>query len=307
MRHIIALAGPAIAAALLLPATSAKAAETWVSGRGADTGTCTNAAPCKTFAYALTRTPTGGVINVLSPGNFGPVVINKAVSIVADGVEAVINAAIDGSGISVAVTAAQTVSLRGLTIDMTGLDNDGIAFKSGGALHVKNCVIRNGRAGVAVRTPSGNPEIYISDTVFFHMDNGLMVSPTGSAKVVIERARAERGTTGFWLNGAASSGAIIATIRDSVAADNSQGIMVDESGAGTTTVMLDHTVATNNVKGIVIGGAGATARFANLTVAGNDIGVDIPTGGIVESYGTNKMNGNLVTDVNGSFVPINTK
>jgi parallel beta helix pectate lyase-like protein len=303
MRHIIALAGPAIAAALLLPATSAKAAETWVSGRGADTGTCTNAAPCKTFAYALTRTPAGGTINVLSPGNFGPVVINKAVSIVADGVEAVINATINGSGISVAVAAAQTVSLRGLTINMMGLNNDGIEFKSGGALHVKNCVVRNGRAGVAVRTPSGNPEIYISDTVFFHMDNGLMVSPTGSAKVVIERARAEGGTTGFWLNGAASSGAITATIRDSIATGNAQvGILTEDDGSGSTTVMIDHVVAANNQIGIRIG-TGSTARFGNSTVAGNSVGVH-GNGGTMESYGTNKVDGNSILDVSGAFVPV---
>ena len=73
----------AIVSSLLTAVTPATAAiETWVSGSGVDTGTCTIAAPCKTFAFALTRTTAGGTINVLAPGNFGPVTINKAVNIV---------------------------------------------------------------------------------------------------------------------------------------------------------------------------------------------------------------------------------
>ena len=93
----------AIVSGLLTAVTPAIAAiETWVSGSGADTGTCTIAAPCKTFAFALTRTTAGGTINVLAPGNFGPVTINKAVSIVADGVEGLITAAgPDGAAIRI--------------------------------------------------------------------------------------------------------------------------------------------------------------------------------------------------------------
>jgi hypothetical protein len=69
---------PAIAGALLALGFSAVpahalAARTWVSGHGADSGACTLAAPCRTFAFALTQTASGGEIDVLDPAGYGPV------------------------------------------------------------------------------------------------------------------------------------------------------------------------------------------------------------------------------------------
>ena len=120
MRHCSLPSGIfAIACGLLINASAAQAAiETWVSGTGADSGTCPITAPCRTFAYAHSQTTAQGAINVLSSGNFGPLTITKAISIVADGVEAVINTAAGGVGIIVQVPATAIVSLRGLTIDM---------------------------------------------------------------------------------------------------------------------------------------------------------------------------------------------
>ncbi|MGH6812149.1 MAG: hypothetical protein ACREDM_07315 [Methylocella sp.] len=40
---------------------------TFVSGKGTDSGACTRAAPCRSFAFALTQTNAGGEIDVLDP------------------------------------------------------------------------------------------------------------------------------------------------------------------------------------------------------------------------------------------------
>ena len=53
---------------------------------GTDSGACTRAAPCKTFAFALTQTAAGGEIDVLDPAGYGPVTILMAISIINDGV-----------------------------------------------------------------------------------------------------------------------------------------------------------------------------------------------------------------------------
>jgi hypothetical protein len=63
---------PTIAGALLalgLPAAPAQAGpnRTWVSGMRTGSGACTRAAPCKTFAFALTQTAAGGEIDMLDP------------------------------------------------------------------------------------------------------------------------------------------------------------------------------------------------------------------------------------------------
>src|ERR1043166_5041734 len=59
----------------------AQATRTWVSGVGDDANPCSRTAPCKTFAGAISKTATGGEINVLDPGGFGGVTITKALTI----------------------------------------------------------------------------------------------------------------------------------------------------------------------------------------------------------------------------------
>jgi len=59
----------------------AQATRTWVSGVGDDANPCSRTAPCKTFAGAISKTATGGEINVLDPGGFGGVTITKSITI----------------------------------------------------------------------------------------------------------------------------------------------------------------------------------------------------------------------------------
>src|SRR5947209_11150820 len=66
----------------------AQATRTWVSGVGDDANPCSRTAPCKTFAGAISKTATGGEINVLDPGGFGAVTITKAITISSEGFEA---------------------------------------------------------------------------------------------------------------------------------------------------------------------------------------------------------------------------
>src|ERR1700732_5354256 len=69
------------------PQAFATNATTYVSRIGADAGTCTSAAPCATFAYAIGQTTAGGEISVLTSGEYGEVTITKSISIVAKGAE----------------------------------------------------------------------------------------------------------------------------------------------------------------------------------------------------------------------------
>src|ERR1700733_15494137 len=66
----------ALAAIFCLNHTArAQATRTWVSGVGDDANPGSRTAPCKTFAGAISKTATGGVIDVLDPGGFGGVTI----------------------------------------------------------------------------------------------------------------------------------------------------------------------------------------------------------------------------------------
>src|SRR5437764_7609845 len=78
----------------------AQATRTWVSGVGDDLNPCSRTAPCKTFAGALPKTVTGGEIDALDPGGFGPVIISKSITIDGTGVLAGI-LAVSGNGIAI--------------------------------------------------------------------------------------------------------------------------------------------------------------------------------------------------------------
>src|ERR1051326_538717 len=62
-------------------ATLAQATRTWVSGVGDDANPCSRTAPCKTFAGAISKTASPGIINCLDPGGFGAVTITKSITI----------------------------------------------------------------------------------------------------------------------------------------------------------------------------------------------------------------------------------
>ena len=97
----------------------AQATRTWVSGVGDDANPCSRTAPCKTFAGAISKTATGGEINVLDPGGFGGVTITKAISIISECIEA--GVLVSGTnGIIINTPAAAKVLLQGLDIEGLG-------------------------------------------------------------------------------------------------------------------------------------------------------------------------------------------
>jgi hypothetical protein len=70
---------------MAIPLAMALATRTRVSGVEDDANPCSRAAPCKTYAGAISKTPAGGVINTLDPGGFGAVTITKSITVTGGG------------------------------------------------------------------------------------------------------------------------------------------------------------------------------------------------------------------------------
>jgi len=280
-----------LAMGLLATATSAQAAnESWVSGNGTDAGTCPRTAPCRTFQFAHDQTNNNGSINVLTDGNFGPLSITKPISVVADGVEAVINTASNSSAIQVNASNNAIVSLRGLTIDLRGTSNTAISFTTGGTLYVRDTVIRKASGGIYVG-PSSPVEVYVSDTVISEISGtaGIFVQPQGggSVKAVFDRVRVENGGHAGFLIDVSGLLHVIATIRDSVAAGNAEsGIAVN--GNPNVRVLVDRSTSINNGT-IGVSGSGGALYIGDSVVSGNGTGL---SGSGIISYETNQVDGN---------------
>src|SRR5262249_17082625 len=157
-----------VAVSLLPSLTHAQASRTWVSGVGDDANPCSRTAPCKTFAGAISKTATGGIIDVLDPGGFGAVTITKSITI-------------DGSGGSIAgIAAALTtgiiingpsvhVILRNLDIEGLGTGIVGVNFLQGAELIVEKCNIygfqTSTATGLTVNLTTAG-QVMVRDSVF---------------------------------------------------------------------------------------------------------------------------------------------
>src|SRR5947208_9811811 len=101
--------------ALVTASAFAQATRTWVSGVGDDVNPCSRTAPCKTFAGAISKTATGGIINVLDPGGFGGVTITKSITI--DGSPFMAGVLASGTNGILINAPSGVVTLRGLDIE----------------------------------------------------------------------------------------------------------------------------------------------------------------------------------------------
>src|SRR5262245_43832495 len=96
----------------ILVAPVQAASRTWVSGTGADAGTCTRAAPRLTHQIACGQTHTDGEMNCVDPGGVGTLVITKSISIVCDYTESGV-LGFNASGIVINAPAGSIITLKG--------------------------------------------------------------------------------------------------------------------------------------------------------------------------------------------------
>jgi hypothetical protein len=207
IRHLFA--GLTVALALLLTAGSAYAqnGHSWVSSTGSG-ALCTRTAPCLTFSVAQAATNAGGVISMLDPHDdpLG-IVITKSLIIRAEGIDGgATSSGPTGTWIIVQAGASDVVTLEGLHLSGAG----GIAFNSGGHLHIVRCVITDGNvsgeAGIKFG-PNSPSKLSVTDTVISNMGSGtgggIVINPQsgGSAQVNLERVTVNGNAFGIAADG----------------------------------------------------------------------------------------------------------
>lgn len=256
------------------PAT-AQASRTWVSGVGDDANPCSRTAPCKTFAGAISKTATGGEINVLDPGGFGGVTITKSITISSEGFEA--GVLVSGTnGIIINATTTSVVVLRGLDFEGLGTGLVGIKVLGGlAALHVEKCTINSFRgsngSGIEIApTAAATTKVFIKDTIVRNngqgTGGGIFVNPGVSATVnaSLDNVRMENNVFGFKGQGNSTS-----SVHNSVAAGNAAaGFSAVNGGAA---LNIERSVAANNGTGIVC--SNSTVRVGNTSISGNTTAV----------------------------------
>jgi hypothetical protein len=273
----------AIAGALLsltfLGATPALALSsvTFVSGNGADNGTCASpTAPCRTFQFALGQTKPGGEIKALGPANYSGVTINKSISIT--GVEgAGIFQPIAGSNaITINAGPNDIINLSHLTLDGFKTANRGIELNSGGSLSVSHCIVRNFLFDGILLFPMGSTAFLIADTIASNNNDGVSVVPqaTGTAHGTLDHVFATN-NLGIGIGTGGSGGPSTVLAVESIAAQNSIGFFVNSGKF----LRLGHSAATGNGTGVQVSGRAESAGNNFVRGNGTDVAGPLPNVG----------------------------
>ena len=262
----------AVAAIAVFAQLGNAAQRTFVSGFGSDADSCALSAPCRGFATALINTDPNGEIIVLDSAGYGPVTIDKSVSIVApDGVYAGISV-FSGDGVIVSGSGIDVV-LRGLTINGQG-GNRGILYTFGASLRISNCVVSH-MSGTGVVIGWGG-QVTIEDSLI--RDNGFRgVDITLNPNVIVTRTTIERNSgTGIVFNPSSTQASLTVTASD-IARNSGIGISVGPNSVLASFFVTYSTISRNGSSGIFLDSGATsspiTAMLNDNTIVQNDFGV----------------------------------
>ena len=285
-------------------AAQAQATRTWVSGVGDDANPCSRTAPCKTFAGAMSKTAAGGEINALDPGGYGPVSINKSLTINgADTMAGILASVSAPNGVIVNAGPNDTVILRNLSINGSGTASNGIRYLGGATLTVDNCRIYgfNGTAtarGIDVSL-AGNGSLQLINTLIEDVtEDGIRVTTSnGIVVLTIENSQImDCGGDGIEaVNNARGS-----IIHSRIVFCDRNGVLT--SGANTQLNVHDSLISNCDITGLRAG-PGSSIRAADSVIANNSTGL-APNGGTIESFQGNSLIGN---PVQGAFTSTTAK
>jgi len=286
-------------------AAHAAALRTFVSGFGSDGNTatkCSHAQPCRTFAMALTVTAPGGEIEALDPAGYGPVTIDRSLTIV--GLPgAAINAPASGTGITINAPSTAVVSISGLIVDGGGVGFNGIVFNSGGGLTVNDCVVQNfttGGAstgnGILMQPTSGSIKFAITNTIttnngatgfFYFPQSGSTATSTG---VFDHLVATNNGASGIAYNTVLDSAASIFSITDSTSSNNGGNGIFLTTGTAPMTASIDNVAVSSNLAGIEVASVAKVTLSRSIVTANTHDGiVDATSGHTFYTFGNNQI------------------
>jgi len=287
---------------------SAQATRTWVSGTGNDANPCSRTAPCKTFAGAISKTAAGGEINALDPGGFGEVTITKSITIDGGSGQVASVLAAGTNGIIINAGANDVVTLRNIQINgVNGTPTpglNGIRFVAGSSLVVENVrVFGFSQTGIDINLNTASAvRVMITETIVSNSATGIFAKNAGSGRLTVSAQRVsllKNSTVGLKGDQTAGSGGVICAISDSMVAGNVTGVHAAGGAAGGVIIQVARSSVVNNVNtGVLADGSGTgVALLSNTLVSGNGTDLASASGGQLDTYKNNAVNGNTTDGV----------
>jgi hypothetical protein len=274
---------------------------TWVASNGDDGFPCSRTAPCKTLAGAISKTAAGGEISVIDSGEYGPVLITKAITINGEGNLASISAG-GGTAINIAAGATDRVIIRNLSLtDTSGgsTSTRGINITSGNVT-IDKCFIYGFAPGAFNGTAinvaaSSAVNIDVRDTDITNTAYGFYAQAQGSGSVVgsLDNVRINDASNGV----NAVSATVFLTVQNSFLRFIRSTAVTALNGS---TINVGRSELVNSGTAVWAYGAGSTIRLSNNALYDNNTTLVIGSSATIASAGNNKGINNGVAP-NGSF------
>jgi Right handed beta helix region len=262
--------GAAVAVASALFAISApahaQATRTWISALGDDGNPCSRTAPCKTFAGAMPNTATGGIINCMDNGAYGPVTIVKSITIDChDALASMLSNVDTGFGIVINIPTGdpkdtqRTVRLRNIDVAGVGIGTVGISILSAAAVIMEDMSISGfTKQGISDARTEGGTRLEIKNSIVANNPGAGIAAGAKDNSVTLDNVHSIKNSYGL-----AVAKTNNASVNRSVFVNNSTaGVEVDSGGQ----LMLDNSVLSYNVTGITNNG---TTGLGNSDISYN--------------------------------------
>jgi hypothetical protein len=314
MRKLLFVCSAAVLFCVTAFATSNRTA---VSINGLDTNPCTVASPCRSFGAAIAQTTPGGESVALDSAGYGAFTIDRSITVeAAPGVYAGItsSATSAGKGINIVAGSTDVIAIRGLIVNgAPGIADAGIAsYYPVRALYIEHSIVQN-FTNTGITLAAGKH--FVADTTVRECGSGIAAgtkifgSANGTAYATIDHCRIFR--TGGAVSAASNSSVLI---RDTVAASNDIGFgagFADASESIDMTVenceVFDTTNTGIQASGIE-GGGTVIVRVSNTGVFRSGLyGFVQSSTAELDSFGNNRLAGNLPADTSGTITPISTQ
>ena len=266
----------------------AQATRTWVSGVGDDVNPCSRTAPCKTFAGAISKTATNGIINCLDPGGFGTVTITKGITIDCTGTMGSVLAS-GVPGVTVNGVSTTRVVLRAIDINGTGttFGTNGVNVITAQDVSLYYVNIANfTNANVEMTNSANLTNLFFSNCEFLNSTQGVLLanSGTGIAKAQGDNTTIQGNGTGLHLQGANASTVMT---RCNISHNTSTNVQAD---VASNFALFESCSITTAPTGVNMQN-GSTGRFSSCFIAGNTTNGILGTGTIC--HGNNVIAGNI--------------
>jgi len=317
-------------AVMLVTGAAPSWASSWFVDPHAGSGTaCTVTSPCASLNQALANSASGDTINILSPGNFGPIYLTGSISITGPDDDATISwsntqpgciGSLPGAGcnggsnatVAVQVAAGATtdiIKLKNLIISNGAGSNGAVQVDTAFGVSMSSVVLRGGTAAATAPqmmnvTSSQGSQLQLffnhCDIAFSANGGGVNIAPTGTTPMRVHFANSEVHNAKYGL--AISTAGLSGSADIAVAIDateffsfNNSSVSVAATGANQARVSIARsTILNTGGAALKFNGSNAFGALYENVITGNQTGVNVVGGAPVATFSNNQIFGNGV-------------